>query len=492
MKRLKKITGFSILTAIFLLTLSPTAFAQSALDDIKSTLEGEGIAVIDYSTPEDAWGSLPTEWTKQLSGNFDGINDIAGRFESEFIGSDGLTDKRREKAILEAQKSRMTNAEAITQADEDITELEEDINELEESVKDSIISDILGDLSESDLNADEGAELIFNEVDFYYNYSKWGRLPLRIVGMIESETDYRSLEDILNISGIAGEEDEEIRTEIIEDLIDEFDSYEGFSRDDAELVVGSLVILQASGESQINQIGRSVVNAIKNLAGALAVLWIIIAGVRMIFAQGDENTITEQKKAILYGVIGLAAILLMDRMIDIIYGVPGDIRTELVRDTGFSTEVYGIIQFLRTIIGTVAIFFIILSGLKMMFAQGEEDAISKQRKALLYVALGIVIIAVNEVLVKNIFIMPVEQSDQISSSNVTNIINTIGTVTQFLLGFVGLITFGILVYGGATMIMNYGNDEMVEKSKKIIKNAVIGILVILSAYAIVATLVVFR
>ena len=42
------------------------------------------------------------------------------------------------------------------------------------------------------------------------------------------------------------------------------------------------------------------------------------------------------------------------------------------------------------------------------------------------------------------------------------------------------------------MIANYGNDEVVQKAKKVIRNAIIGIIVIISAYTIVATLIVFK
>lgn len=194
----------------------------------------------------------------------------------------------------------------------------------------------------------------------------------------------------------------------------------------------------------------------------------------------------------MYAGIGLVAILLVDRGIDFLYGPAGVARTELTTDQGFTDEIYGIVNFLKAIIGTIAILFIVVSGVRTLFATGEEDQITKQKKSLLWIGVGLILIAINEVIIENVFISPTQQSDQIRTSNITSIINTIGGVIQFLLGFVGLIAFGALIYGAATMIMNYGNDEMVEKSKKIIRNAIIGIIVILSAYTIVATLVIFR
>ena len=68
----------------------------------------------------------------------------------------------------------------------------------------------------------------------------------------------------------------------------------------------------------------------------------------------------------------------------------------------------------------------------------------------------------------------------------------VGRVITFLLGFVGIIAFGMLIYGAATMVINYGDEEMVENAKKIIKNAIIGIIIVISAFALVATLIGFR
>jgi hypothetical protein len=243
---------------------------------------------------------------------------------------------------------------------------------------------------------------------------------------------------------------------------------------------------------------RDVVQAVavvmRNIIGALAIIWIIISGIHMAMAGGDENTITEQKRSIIYAVIGLVIILLIERMIDILYGPAGAYEVALRTETAtrFSAEIYGIINFIKAIIGTVAIFMIVISGLKTVTAAGEEEQITKQRRAIIWIAIGFILLIINKVIVEQIFIIPTQYQDTISASNVTTIINTIGRVIQFILGFVGLIAFGALIYGAGTMIVNYGNEEMVQKSKKIIKNAIIGIIVIISAYTIVATLIVFK
>jgi len=512
MKIFKKIIGLASILSVLMLSAVPAVMAQSALDDIKSKLEGEGISVVDFSTSENIWGSLSEQNIRLLKNEgYSSLKDLADEFEDSYTGTDSLSDLRSQLAILIAEKSRLTIRSEISDKDEEIKALEgEDglITIKSETVKDELAKKInkwdfeFIDVKKNDAVVEDAINLLFNEVDFFWNYNKWGDLPLRIIGILESETSYKSLQDMIYIH-ILDSNDPDIREsgaaglqDVLESVIGEDGSgniYRLLNDTEVKFIIDSTIILSSPGEAQLNQVGRAVANTIKNIAGALAIIWIIIAGARMIFARGDENTITEQKRAILWGVIGLLAILLTDRMIDVLYGPAGNIRTELVLDQGFSDEIYGIVTFLKAIIGMIAIFFIVLSGIKTVFASGEEDKITQQRKSVLWVVIGLILIAIDQILVENFFIIPTQlQSDRIETSNVVSIINITGSVLKFTLGFVGLITFGILIYGAATMVMNYGNDEMVQKSKKIIKNAIIGILVILSAYVIVASLVVFQ
>ncbi len=59
------------------------------------------------------------------------------------------------------------------------------------------------------------------------------------------------------------------------------------------------------------------------------------------------------------------------------------------------------------------------------------------------------------------------------------------TVVQVVLGCVGILFTGYLVYGGFLMLTSRGEEEKVTKGRKILQWGVIGMFVILSAYSIV-------
>lgn len=320
-----------------------------------------------------------------------------------------------------------------------------------------------------------------------YSKSKWGNLPPEVIKILEYNL-YESLEDIV----LKNKYDQEIGD--VNALIKALDGLTYYdeendldivlTNDDVNFIINEI---RFRGESQLNAVILAVTKVLRNLLGGIAVIWIVIAGIRMVMASGNEEKIKEQKSSIIYAVIGLVIILLLERLIVIIYGIPGVERSLLERPEGLSEEILGLVSFIKALIGSIAIFMIMISGIRTIATVGEEEKITEQHRSILWIIVGIIIIVVNQVFVENLYIRPVGQ-EEIEVSNVENIIAVIGKVLQFTLGFVGLIAFAALIYGAASMITNYGNDESVEKGKKIIKNAIIGIIVIISAFAIVSTI----
>jgi hypothetical protein len=245
----------------------------------------------------------------------------------------------------------------------------------------------------------------------------------------------------------------------------------------------------ASGERQAYSIAITIAKTIRNLMASIAALWILIMGIQMVASQGEETKITELKTGITWALIGLGIILVAQPLIEAIYGAPGT-ATGLIRRTQLSTEINGIINFAKALLGAGAVFMIVLSGFKIITAQGDEEKIGQEKKAVTWVVIGLILVIINKTLIDYLFISPVESGDTFTQDAVKGAINVVGNVVQFLLGFLGLLALGTFVYGGATYIMNFGDEEASEKGKTMITNSVIGIVIILSAFAIVRTLIV--
>ncbi|MCF7820686.1 MAG: pilin [Candidatus Pacebacteria bacterium] len=63
-------------------------------------------------------------------------------------------------------------------------------------------------------------------------------------------------------------------------------------------------------------------------------------------------------------------------------------------------------------------------------------------------------------------------------------VNIVATVIQIALGVLGIIFLILLILAGYTWMTAGGNEEQVGKAKKNIKNAIIGLVIVLAAYGI--------
>ena len=71
----------------------------------------------------------------------------------------------------------------------------------------------------------------------------------------------------------------------------------------------------------------SVIESILNFMALIAVVIIVIAGIRLVISQGDEGAVDTAKKTILYALIGLIIILLAGAIVDFVAQVAGNATT---------------------------------------------------------------------------------------------------------------------------------------------------------------------
>ncbi|MDA3802407.1 MAG: hypothetical protein PF488_00720 [Patescibacteria group bacterium] len=62
--------------------------------------------------------------------------------------------------------------------------------------------------------------------------------------------------------------------------------------------------------------------------------------------------------------------------------------------------------------------------------------------------------------------------------------DTISSIINLVLSFLGIVFIILFIYAGANWMLAGGNEEKVGKSKKLIKQAVIGLIIVLVSYAL--------
>jgi 4-hydroxybenzoate polyprenyltransferase len=63
-------------------------------------------------------------------------------------------------------------------------------------------------------------------------------------------------------------------------------------------------------------------------------------------------------------------------------------------------------------------------------------------------------------------------------------ISVITVILQYLLSFLGVVFFALIIYAGFRWLYAGGNEDQLADAKKLMKNAVIGLLIIVFAYLI--------
>lgn len=62
--------------------------------------------------------------------------------------------------------------------------------------------------------------------------------------------------------------------------------------------------------------------------------------------------------------------------------------------------------------------------------------------------------------------------------------STIGKIVKAVLGTLGVIFLGLIIYGGYIWFASRGNESEVSKAKQILRNAIIGFIIIAVAYGV--------
>ena len=78
----------------------------------------------------------------------------------------------------------------------------------------------------------------------------------------------------------------------------------------------------------------------------------------------------------------------------------------------------------------------------------------------------------------------IEDVDQSTELGGGDLIEIVGNIINIVLGFLGIIALVIILYGGYLIMTSGGKEDQIEKGKETLLNAVIGLVIIMSSFAI--------
>jgi len=151
--------------------------------------------------------------------------------------------------------------------------------------------------------------------------------------------------------------------------------------------------MQASGfgnpitPNTIEQVLSSIWAYLSGIAGAIAVIFIIIGGVMYMLSGGSQEATERAKKTVIYALIGLAIVLaapLFYQEIKAILGggSPGSALQQVLMN---------VLRLLLSIVGFLAIISMVIGAIWMFTAVGDEEKYELGKKTATYSIIGLVI-----------------------------------------------------------------------------------------------------
>lgn len=231
------------------------------------------------------------------------------------------------------------------------------------------------------------------------------------------------------------------------------------------------------------------IDIFRYVVSAVAFIVVIIAAIKLMSADSEDEA-GKTKDTLIYGVMGLITIQLATPVVKrMLFGEQGEAFQDLATSQIYAEEtvrqIRGIIAFIQIFIGAVAVMALVIRGGVLITAAGEEEEMNKAKTHVLYAMAGLVAVALSEVVIRGI-VFP-EAGSTLPDVNKGRFI--IVQLTNYLAGFVAILAFAGLFYGGYRYVVSGGDEEMTEKLKKIILGAVIALLIALGAFALVNTFI---
>ena len=224
----------------------------------------------------------------------------------------------------------------------------------------------------------------------------------------------------------------------------------------------------------------------------IAMIVVIIAALRLI-----ANSTTEQaekaRNSLIYGLVGLIIIQLADLAVKkMFFGEQGEAFDDPAMAEEFgksaSQQIRGIVGFINLFLAVGAVLVIVIRGMMVLASAGEEEALGKAKKHIMYAITGLVGAGLSELIVRG-FIFPAEGS---KLPDVDAGKHILVMLTNYISGFIAIAAFLGLFYAGYLYVASAGKEDATEKVKKLFASALIALLLAAGSFAAVNTLVKFE
>jgi hypothetical protein len=148
-----------------------------------------------------------------------------------------------------------------------------------------------------------------------------------------------------------------------------------------------------SHPSNLWLIGLAILDILIRVAGFIAVLSIIIAGLELIRSEGSSEKALNARQRLINSLLGLALAAGATGLVVFVGNTVGGNGSALPHTAANQGAINSILNAAFVIFGALAVLFIILAGFRMVTSGDNPTKVAEARRQILFAALGLVVIA---------------------------------------------------------------------------------------------------
>lgn len=142
----------------------------------------------------------------------------------------------------------------------------------------------------------------------------------------------------------------------------------------------------------------TIVNVFLLLVGVVALIYVVIGGVKYITSGGDEGQAEEGKKAVLNAVIGIIVVGLATVIVNFTFATIGA-SLPLPGSGDLVGAIWLVANAFLMVVGVIALVFMVIGGVRYVISQGDEGETEKAKRTILYALIGLIVIGLSAVIV---------------------------------------------------------------------------------------------
>ncbi|MCD5382965.1 hypothetical protein LR002_02480 [Candidatus Gracilibacteria bacterium] len=236
-----------------------------------------------------------------------------------------------------------------------------------------------------------------------------------------------------------------------------------------------------------------IVEVLVKFMGFFAFIYLFYTGISLVI-NGSADELAAAKSKILWTIAALLMTFLIEPLVrTVFFGGSGTQKAgEILNSTGSAVDaakigvlqIEGLIGYIETFVILIALVMMIKSAVSMIFAHDSEVKLKEQKDTILWTGIGLVVILFSKTLV---YFGVYGNGVTGEGRDMGKVVAEVSGLLNYILGFLASIAVAMIIYGGAKMI--FSGEEEAQEGKAIIKNVIIGSIIISVAYVLVTTLV---